>query len=310
MADFRKWLYAFALVALLAGLTIPANAQSTTITCTVTANTPLVRGEEYTALAGDIQLHCSGGITTAIGALIPKVDVTVIMSVPITSKLTDTTDSPAFNEALLLIDEPGSSGSTVPLLNCGNNTGGVIAPYSAAPNAAPFTCDVTSNAGTGDATSYNGTTTRPNVFQGRQVANSQGFAIQFLGIPVDAPGPVTATAGSGNRTIRITNVRVNAASLGILAGQSFNAPSIITQITLNGTNFGGNQVITAPVAVVRPGLIVGSGTNIGEGTATFLQCSATAGTVTNTITLTEGFSTAFKVRNWQQISVAPEPVLR
>ena len=29
MADFRKWLYAFAVVALLAGLTVPASAQTT-----------------------------------------------------------------------------------------------------------------------------------------------------------------------------------------------------------------------------------------------------------------------------------------
>ena len=27
MADFRKWFYAFAVVALIAGLTVPANAQ-------------------------------------------------------------------------------------------------------------------------------------------------------------------------------------------------------------------------------------------------------------------------------------------
>ena len=34
MADFRKWFYALAVVALLAGLTVPASAQSTAINCT------------------------------------------------------------------------------------------------------------------------------------------------------------------------------------------------------------------------------------------------------------------------------------
>ena len=63
MADFRKWLYAFAGVALLAGLTVPASAQ-TFMTCSPNPNNPLIRAEEYTALAGDVFITCTGGTPT------------------------------------------------------------------------------------------------------------------------------------------------------------------------------------------------------------------------------------------------------
>ncbi len=60
MADFRKWLYAFAGVTLLAGLSVPASAQSTLMQCAGSANNPLIRAEEYTALAGDVFITCHG----------------------------------------------------------------------------------------------------------------------------------------------------------------------------------------------------------------------------------------------------------
>jgi hypothetical protein len=298
MADFRKWLYAFAVVALLAGLTVPASAQSTLMTCSGTANNPLVRAEDYTALTGDIFIQCQGGIPTAQGSLVPKVNITVFVNAPVTSKLTSNSgENPAFNEALLIMDEAGSVGSSNPILNCGNSA----APYG----NIPFTCDIVS---TGDPTqtydgtqSVDGSNARPNVFQARVVNNSNGTAIQFIGVPVDPPGPPTVLGATPPiRSMRITNLRVNAVSFGITAGGPFNLTATVQSVvTFNGTNFGGSQVINVVNGTVRVGLTVGSAP--ANATATFLQCNATDGTIGTAITLTEGFPTAFKVRNWEQI---------
>src|ERR1017187_2254177 len=212
MADFRKWLYAFAVVALLAGFTIPASAQ-VLITCSATSNNPLIRAEEYTAMSGDIFIQCTGGIPTALGSLVPKVTITVFTNTGITSKLTDTTQNPAFNEALLIVDEAGSVGSANPILNCGN----ALAPYG----TTPFTCDTVSTTGTGTLT-YNGSAGHPNVFQGRQVNNSGGQAIQFIGVPIDAPGQCNGFCNiQPTRTFRITNLRVNAVSFNVNVTQGF-----------------------------------------------------------------------------------------
>ena len=129
MADFRKWLYAFAGVTLLAGLSAPASAQGTLMQCAGSANNPLIRAEEYTALAGDVFITCTGGIPTVINTSIPKATITIfVTNTAITSKLTQTTDDPAWNEALLIMDEAGTSTSTNGLLNCGSTTGLVNEP--------------------------------------------------------------------------------------------------------------------------------------------------------------------------------------
>ena len=64
MADFRKWLFAFAVVALMLGLQVPANAQgfgtAPAFACVANAGVPpIVRAEGVTELVGDLdsQLH-------------------------------------------------------------------------------------------------------------------------------------------------------------------------------------------------------------------------------------------------------------
>lgn len=300
MADFRRWLYAFAVVALLAGLTVPASAQSPLMTCTGSANNPLIRAEEYTALAGDVFITCTGGQPTAAGNKIPKVNITIFTTnTAITSKITDTSNNPNFNEALLIVDEAGSVNSPNALLNCGN----AAAPYSTSP--ANLTCDITAQVGDGTG-NYTGAAGLPNVFQGRQVSGSFGQAIQFLGVPIDAPGPGTVLGQVPVRTLRITNVRVNAVALNVTTGTSFSLVTINTSVSFNGTNFGGNQIINVQNGTVRVGLLVeageGSDGNLLEiDDATFLQCNAEAGLTEVGVKLTEGFPTAFKVRNWRQI---------
>jgi len=68
MADFRKWLFAFALVALFLGAGT-ANAQvgfvPSAFTCIANAGTPvIVRVEGITELVGDLLLQCYGGNPT------------------------------------------------------------------------------------------------------------------------------------------------------------------------------------------------------------------------------------------------------
>ena len=304
MADFRRLLYAFAIVALLVGITVPASAQSVLMTCTGSANNPLIRGEDYTAMTGDIFVQCTGGIPTGSTFLVPKVDITVFTTTStITSKLTDSSAPPNtnFNEVLLVIDEAGSaapSGVTFPLLNCGNTSTtapSVLAPYS----TTPFSCDISGSPTSNGLNVYNGTAGRPNVFQGRQVSTSAGTAIQFLGIPLDA----APTSGTNLvRTMRITNLRVDATRLGIFGNTgSFTNAFINMTVNFNGTNFGGQQVINVVTGTVRGGLVVTKSSDNSYGVNDYLQCTARSSIGKRSINLTEGFSTAFKVRNWKQI---------
>lgn len=297
MADFRRLLYAFAIVALLVGITVPASAQSVLMTCTGSANNPLIRGEDYTAMTGDIFVQCTGGIPTSSTFLVPKVDITVFTTTStITSKLTDSSAPPNtnFNEVLLVIDEAGSaapSGLTFPLLNCGNAT----APYS----LTPFSCDILGSPTSNGLNVYDGSSNRPNVFQGRQVSTSAGTAIQFLGIPLDA----APTSGTNLvRTMRITNLRVDATRLGIFGNTgSFTNAFINMTVNFNGTNFGGQQVINVVTGTVRGGLVVTKSSDNSYNVNDYLQCTARSSIGKRSINLTEGFSTAFKVRNWKQI---------
>ena len=222
MADFRKWLHASAAVVILAGLTVSASAQSP-MQCAGSANNPLVRAEEYSALAGDLLVTCTGGTPTVTGTSIPKVTITVfVTNTTITSKLTQTTDDPNWDEALLIVDEAGATTSTNGLLNCGSAT----APFESTPN--DLTCNMTSanGDGTGD---YTGAAGRPNVFQGRVVDGSFGQAIQFIGVPIDPPGSaVPPSTLTPVRYMRITNLRVNAVALNVYnSANSFSLTTIM-----------------------------------------------------------------------------------
>src|SRR5580658_916484 len=126
MADFRKWLFALAVVALLAGLTVPASAQVTTATpicSSQVATNYLARAEGYTEQVGDLIVTCTGGQPTAAGQPVPQADITVTMSQNVTSRITASTSSGTFLEALLIIDEPNSqltpALAATPILNCG-----------------------------------------------------------------------------------------------------------------------------------------------------------------------------------------------
>src|SRR5262249_35074861 len=123
-----------AVVALLAGFTIPASAQQPPFTCTTSVSvTPVVRAEGYTELTGDLVLNCNGGVSTPTNQPVPQVNFTVFLNTNATSKITAAPAQTAgqvvgtlFNEALLLVDEPNGPLRTPrnPILNCGNSGAG------------------------------------------------------------------------------------------------------------------------------------------------------------------------------------------
>jgi len=259
MADFRKWFFALAVVALLAGLTVPASAQTTTVCAIQTATDNLARAEGYTELVGDVLLACTGGTPTAAGVSIPQITIQIFLSQNVTSKITgvtgsSSTGSSVFLEALLIIDEPNSSlHPNTAMLNCGYST--ALAPDSSF--SGPGVCSILGNGGipsadfagglnpnTNTTTSYNGTAGHPNVFQGRQ-ALSGNNSVVFQGVPFDPPGTLT-------RYLRITNVRANANGAGIAQA---NQTSVITMgIASSGNNVLQLSIASQAVATVLKGL--------------------------------------------------------
>ena len=312
MADFRKMLFAFAAVALLAGLTVPANAQSA-CTAVAGANTTL-RSEGNNELVSDIVLKCYGGTPTAVGQLVPQVDIVINLNQTITSRITATIGlGVQMSEALLLIDEPngaywnngpaGGSDTFHPLDNCGahaEDTGGsgpgVCAIYATSnPNN---TYDGTWNS-FGNGTCVTGDTTapstypygcgRPNVFQGRYTVGANGNAIQFLGVPYDAP--TSAVAGVA-RTLRFTNFRVNANGYGVAS--PFSTVPVFATFSISNVNYLFLTNTNVQLAQVQQGLL--STTKPG----TFLQCEAPNSSAMD-IHIQENFPTAFKVKNVAEI---------
>jgi hypothetical protein len=296
MADFRKWFFAFAIVALLLGMGTSANAQiglqTPSFQCVANAAVPpIVRAEGLTELVGDLTLNCSGGTPTLNGAQIPLSNVTVFLNTNITSRLLN---SAGLSEATLMIDEPHAD----PTVAAGNNPipdGTVVTPPAGSPsqrlcteNGQGNSCPETGTfVGVPSPSPYQ---TQPNVFSGIQNSAS---SVVWLGVPIDAPGT------AGVRVVRITNVRANAFQLGV---SSTLVPTSITMfIAVNGSQQITINNPTQTVAFVQIGLIVGGFS------ANLLQCEdqntdligggSDAGDDQAGITVAEGFASSFKRRN-------------
>ena len=277
MADFRKWLFALAVVALLAGLTVPASAQSTTVCQIQSATDNLARAEGYTELVGDVLLACTGGTPTAVGVSVPQITIQIFLSQNVTSKITgvtgsSSTGSSVFLEALLIVDEPNSSlHPTTNLLNCGYSATAAPDTSLSGPGvcnilgvggvaSADFTGTLNPNANT--SITYNGTNGHPNVFQGRQALSGQNSVV-FQGVPFDPPGTLT-------RYLRFTNIRANANGAGVAQA---NQTSVITMgIASSGNNVLQLSIASQAVATVLKGL--NSSTVVAN--ASFAQCISQA----------------------------------
>lgn len=226
MADFRKMLYAFALVALLTALTVPAAAQG--MNCTSPTGAPAaIRQGGFTEMVGYMDIECESQIANTStpanqgvkqGTLRIKVTGTTF-----TSKVVSTSGA-TFVESLLLVDKPTPTsrlGDAPPYygqLPCGT------ASNDSSPGL-PGVCNIIS---TGDPDqTYDGNPVqsgaggcsagfgcgRPNIFQGRQSTDTAtcpvATCVEFKAVPLDPPGT------NKKRVFRFTNFRVNAAALAV-----------------------------------------------------------------------------------------------
>jgi hypothetical protein len=296
MADFRRCLYALALVALLAGLTVPASAQA--FQCqSSTSNVPLVRAEGYTELLGDIVLDCTGGIPTPPGQTVPTVSITVALDqgVDITSQVTAVINGVEFLESLVIIDEPNSpSNPSRQILNCGRTA----APDNTAAGAG--VCAIFGGGALGAANTYDGSNNHPNVFQGRSFRLIGGAPNQmvFSGVPIDPPGTICANQSSQpvcHRIIRITNIRGDATAVAVVS--STNTRPI--NASLNTNPFSGLPVDSAskPIATVELGLSGG----LNAPKLDFIQCSPLQNQPQPLVfTFQESFNNVFKPQSLTQ----------
>jgi hypothetical protein len=270
MADFRRVVTALAVLALLAGFAVTANAQTTgpAFSCTASAAVPpQLRAEGLTELTGDIVLNCTGGTALAAGTAVPPTNFanfTVFLgNTTVTSRILDTTTNAS--EALLLIDEPNTTlggGAafnvcTTPTTGCGGNVGAT-----------------------------------KNVFQGIVSGNS----VTFIGIPVVPPG------STGTRIFRVTNVRANASAVGT-AGPGGTPGQVQAFISISGPTSVPINNPTQIVGFVQTGLnfFVRKASdvtaNLGSSQFTFAACKEQKnGTVAAVLQYSEGFPTAFKPR--------------
>lgn len=262
MADFRRWILAFAALVLVAGLVVPASAQ---VTCTAsTSVVPTLRHEGFTELTGDIVLTCSaptGVKPLAPGSIIPTANVTVSLSAPVTSRVlgaTGITPLTSYTEALLLVNDPAPASQIV----CADPTNPAVG------------CQA-----------YEGDAANANVFQGLGGATVPGpYTVTFLGIPADPP--VTT------RTYRITNVRIDATTVALGTGVAGTTPvyAFVSASPSSSINIPISQVT---VGYVGWGLLNTEPSSTG---ATLYQCEDFGPGTLGTITFTENFATAFKLQ--------------
>lgn len=300
MVDFRRLFTALALLALFAGL---AAAQATTggnISCTQSLTvTPTVRGEGLTELVGDIVLGCSTTgtpIYPAAGSAIQTANITVFLTNPVTSRIMSNNSAVNASEALLLIDEPGSStsqgyGTTVTQTLCPTPQGGGCTEYNGTTATSPAGALVPVQSGAAGPQ-----TAGWNMFQGVVSGNS----VTFYGVPILPPNTAGAT-----HVYRITNIRVN-------ANQGYNASSPTPSVVQASISISPSTAMTIPAGTVYNVAYVSTGLNAatrktdnsGDTSSTVsgqTQCgslSTPGGPAGNILGLrfSPGFPTAFKPR--------------
>jgi len=207
MVAFRKLSPVLAVFALMLGAQTVFAQGSTGLPLQCTANAgvpPVVRAEGFTELTGDLVVTCTGGNP----ALPFNANIQVFLNTNITSRILDT--STGATEALLMLDEPGLPRTT------GNATPFCVSPSPASNPILNPTCNPTGTGQTYQQGSY-------TVFRGTQQINSQNILV-WAGVPITPPGT------TGSRTIRITNVRANAAGLG--ASQTLIPTQIVAYISV------------------------------------------------------------------------------
>jgi len=272
MADFRRWILALAMLALVLG-SASAQVSGPAITCSASASVaPTLRAEGFTELVGDILLTCTanpGAVPTPVGSTVPQADVSVTLSAPLTTKTYGSYVANTPTDALLFVDD-AQPGNQQPCT---------------APQNPVVACAV---AGFGPGSFNSPAAGRYNVFQavlggpGQSSNPNIFYSVTFLGVPVDPP--VTT------RTYRITNIRINATGAGVGSSQAVLFPINATVTSSSSTS----------ISIPNPQVVVGYVANgltstpasLGD---SFLQCQNYPQQAVGSITFTELFATAFKV---------------
>jgi hypothetical protein len=302
MADFRRCLYALAFVALLAGLTMPASAQS--FQCSNTTSViPNVRGEGFAELLGDIVLDCTGGTPTPPNATVPQVNIVVQLDTSVSSKVTATVNNVQFVEALLIVDEPNSTVNPPARLirNCGYSSEDTTA-------AGAGVCISTGAGSAGAQFTYDGSGPgHSNVFQGRSLGlvTGQWNQVLFASVPIDPPGticPAQISQPTCHRIIRITNIRGDAVAYNVGIG-GLSAP-VTANLIVNPVSGLPIDIFSHVIARVQAGLLTPIITNnsLPGGKFDFIQCTDLAGQGQGiALAFREGFFDSFKPRNLKQV---------
>ena len=308
MVAFRRVITALAVLALFTGLAVAqvGGTGQAQLTCATNVTvTPALRGEGYTEQTGDITITCTGGSAIPPGTSqntnsVPLVNITVFYNAPVTSRLLTgsiSTTSPNPNEALLLIDEPGSGlpgyGPSLSQMLCPTPLTGCAA-YSGFPAGSGTTGSVmppSTVSGVGVAS----TAPAYNVYQGTTSCSSSSSctsnAVTFFGVPVNPP---TTT---GSRVFRIVNVRVNAQPLN--GGNASGGTPVSASISISPAGSMSISQSNPNVGYVSPSL-----TATASGSTNLNQCSSTTKGSVNTLSFAENFGTAFKTRVFAQSSSA------
>jgi hypothetical protein len=268
-------------VVLVAGVGLSVSVQGQAFQCLSNSVPTVARAEGFAEPMGDLIVDCTGGIPTPPNQAVPTVDIAVNLDSILASKVTAVVNQVQFLESLLIVDEPNSLASlNRPILNCGRTE----APDNTA--GGPGVCSILGGGSLGAASTYDGSTNHPNVFQGRSLRLITGQANQvvFSAIPIDPPGTICPNQVSQpvcHRIIRITNIRADAAETGVITGSnqtsSINAQVIATPP--QGLPLGSPSLV---VARVQAGLIEPSV----AGSSVFIR---------------EAFSNSFKPRSLTQI---------
>jgi len=303
MVSFRRIILATAGLALFTGL---ASAQVFTggvgssagpLACTANvANPTQARSEGYAELLGDITIFCTGGTTTAPGSAVPTANITVSLNNTLVTSRIFSSGTGA-SEALLLIDEPGTSpttpsvGTVLPQTLCASSTigagiGGCSTVVGTVTNAGG-----TATAGVIPAGATVGTPgTVPNVFQGLV----RGNQVIFNGVPILAP----VTAGFA-RVFRITNIRGNAAQFAGQAGNFQGQIPILASVSISNGLQLQNSLLTAAYLFNGLGTTAVRNAANDSGTSSItnlLQCGTAPLTAGAVLRFPEGFAAAFKTR--------------
>jgi len=297
MVSFRRIILAMAVLALFTGLASAqvviggSGSNGGTLVCTANvANPTQARSEGYAELLGDISIICTGGAAGALGSSVPTANITVSLNnTLVTSRIFSSGNGAS--EALLLIDEPGTTpvtpsvGTVLPQTACGNaNVGAGIG------GCATVVGTVSNAGGTATVAVLPGTTTVPNVFQGLV----RGNQVVFNGIPILAP----VTSGLA-RVFRITNVRGNAAQFAGQAGTFQGQIPILASVSIsNGVQIA-NSLLTAAYLFNGLGTTAVRNAANDSGTSSItnlLQCGTAGITGGAVLRFPEGFAAAFKTR--------------